>query len=144
METTLPTGRRAVPILAVALAVALSACGGAGSASGDVHPDTPPTTDVNLDDLPHAPIFVGRRELHMDGDIGRLGLAGDLPTPCHTPMWTVEHGAGRIDVEVWTVVEPDLVCSQVLQPFDIEISLGEITGAATVFLDGEEIGVLRR
>lgn len=128
------------PALLLALAVALAACSGV-LASQDVDRDVPPAED--LDGLPHGEIFVDGVELHLDGTTGRLRLTGNLPTPCHMAMWTVENGHERIEVEIWTVFEPEVVCSQVLQPFDVEVSLGEIDGAERVFLDGEEIGLLR-
>lgn len=55
-----------------------------------------------------------------------LNLSGALPTPCHAlrvvvaPLTT----ENVINVEVYSVVDPSLICAQVLQPFSQGINLG--------------------
>lgn len=55
-----------------------------------------------------------------------LALRGEVPTPCHQlRVLTAEPDAdNRIDVEMYSVVDPDLACVQVVEPFEANISLG--------------------
>ncbi|MGA1795734.1 MAG: hypothetical protein ACMUIL_07730 [bacterium] len=72
----------------------------------------------------------------------RLGLKGDLPTPCHELRARVSEpdGRNRIMVEVYSLVDPGLACIQVLDPFDVKVSLGSFTeGAYTVWVNGEKV-----
>ncbi|MGA1844676.1 MAG: hypothetical protein ACMUIS_08950 [bacterium] len=72
----------------------------------------------------------------------KLGLKGDLPTPCHELRATVSEpdGQNRIMVELYSLVDPGLACAQVLDPFDVTVSLGSFTeGAYTVWVNGEKV-----
>jgi len=71
-----------------------------------------------------------------------LELEGDLPTPCHTLRATVSEpdGQNRIMVELYSLVNPGVACIQVLDPFDVKVSLGHFTeGAYTVWVNGEQV-----
>lgn len=61
----------------------------------------------------------------------RLSLIGTLPTPCHQLRVALAppDAQDQIVVEVYTVVDPDLMCMQVLAPF-----------SATVPLEGYAVG----
>ena len=72
-----------------------------------------------------------------------LHLEGSLPTPCH--QLRVEVGEpdaqNRIDVEVYSVSDPDEVCIQVLQSFEENIPLGSFpSGTYAVYVNGEKVG----
>jgi hypothetical protein len=72
-----------------------------------------------------------------------LHLAGDLPTPCHQLRVVVAEPdeQNRIQVEAYSLVDPDMICIQVLEPFEVSIPLGEFEpGDYTVWLAGEQIG----
>lgn len=72
-----------------------------------------------------------------------LGLSGDLPTPCHELRVVVQEpdAENKINVEVYSVVDPDQVCIQVLKPFQEHIDLGTFPrGHYTVWVNGELIG----
>jgi hypothetical protein len=72
----------------------------------------------------------------------RLQLKGDLPTPCHQLRAVVldPDSQDRINVELYSLVEPDLSCIQVLEPFDVTVSLGSFTGGSyTVWVNGEQM-----
>jgi len=44
-------------------------------------------------------------------------------------------------VEVYSLVQPDQVCIQVLEPFDVNVPLGSyVAGSYTVVINGEEMG----
>ena len=49
----------------------------------------------------------------------------------------------RINVEIYSVTDPDMICTQVLQPFTQSIDL-EIpaSGTYTVLLNGQKVGDL--
>ncbi len=72
-----------------------------------------------------------------------LTLSGELPTPCHQLRVRVgEPGAdNRIDVEAYTVVNPDLACIQVIEPFTASIDLGTFpSGHYSVWVNDELAG----
>jgi hypothetical protein len=72
-----------------------------------------------------------------------LILSGDLPTPCHELRVDVNEPdpENKINVEVYSVVDPDQVCIQVLEPFQANIDLGTFpTGHYTVWVNGEMVG----
>ena len=72
-----------------------------------------------------------------------LTLAGDLPTPCNQLRVAIgspdsEH---KIMVDVYSVVDPNRVCVEVLEPFDESIDLGTFpTGHYTVWVNDEMAG----
>lgn len=72
-----------------------------------------------------------------------LMLSGDLPTPCN--QLRVDVGApdqeNKIRVDVYSLMDPNLLCTQVLEPFEESIDLGTFpTGHYTVFVNGELAG----
>ena len=70
-------------------------------------------------------------------------LSGDLPTPCNNLRAVINppDGENKIIVEVYSVVNPDMVCAQVLQPFEESIDLGTYpSGHYTVWVNGEMVG----
>ena len=72
-----------------------------------------------------------------------LGLKGNLPTPCHYLRAEVSEpdDQNRIFVEVYSLIEPDVICVQVLQDFDSRIDLGSYPdGSYTVWVNGEQVG----
>jgi hypothetical protein len=73
----------------------------------------------------------------------RLNIKGNVPTPCHHLRATVHEpdAQNRIEVEVFSLSEPDVVCIQVLQAFESSISLGPYPdGSYTVWVNGEKVG----
>ena len=72
-----------------------------------------------------------------------LVLQGELPTPCNQlrAIARPPDEQNQIQVEVYSVVDPGMVCVQVLEPFDANIGLGSFpTGHYTVWVNGEMIG----
>jgi hypothetical protein len=71
-----------------------------------------------------------------------LHISGHLPTPCHTLQWEVSDPdpEGNIHVVMASDADPEQICIQVLDPFEIDIPLGNFTeGAFKVWLNGEQI-----
>lgn len=72
-----------------------------------------------------------------------LNLAGDLPTPCN--QLRVDIAApdqqNRIVANVYSVVDPNQPCAQVLEPFEESINLGTFpTGQYTVWVNSQKVG----
>jgi hypothetical protein len=74
----------------------------------------------------------------------RLQVIGALPTPCHSLRAVVEEPdeQNEIHVEIYSLVDPEVVCAQVLEPFEASIPLGrDLQGASyTVFINGQQVG----
>jgi hypothetical protein len=72
-----------------------------------------------------------------------LRLTGSLPTPCHQLRVAVPQpdAQGNIAVEVYSVVDPDRMCIQVLKEFSASVPLnGLAPGNYTVLVNGEPAG----
>ena len=72
-----------------------------------------------------------------------LHIVGNLPTPCHKLRANLSQpdDQNQINVEVFSLVNPDEICAQVLSPFDSNIALGSYqTGKYSVLLNGQKIG----
>lgn len=72
-----------------------------------------------------------------------LVLQGNLPTPCHQLRIVANQPDedNRILVEVYSVADPETVCIQILEAFEVTYRLGSFpSGSYTVLVNGEEIG----
>ena len=72
-----------------------------------------------------------------------LELSGELPTPCHQLRVSVEppDQENKIQLDAYTVVNPELICIQVVKPFQETIELGTFPGGHyTVWVNGEQVG----
>jgi len=63
-------------------------------------------------------------------------IRGSLPTPCHTLAWNLGEpdADGRIVLTVFSTVDLDQVCTQVLDPFEHTIDVGSFTSGAYVLV----------
>jgi len=78
-----------------------------------------------------------------DLDEYMLDIKGMLPTPCHELriVSLPPDEESRIEVDVYSVLSADSVCTQVLEPYEATISLGIYTdGKYTVWINGEKVG----
>ena len=76
-----------------------------------------------------------------------LVIAGELPTPCHELRYHYEiqdlGDEKRIDVNAYSVADPEEICIQVLQPFEEQVSFdlrNAAEGTYAVYLNGERVG----
>lgn len=72
-----------------------------------------------------------------------LVLKGNLPTPCNQLRVVANppDEQNRIQVEVYSVIDPAMTCIQVLDPFEANIMLGSFpSGHYTVWVNGEMVG----
>jgi len=95
-----------------------------------------------------GPVYVSSAELLIMESFPvqvRLHITGDLPTPCHSFHAEVSEPdtQNRIDVTAYSLYNPNLMCAQMLQPFDESVSVpmsGQADGTYTVYLNGELVG----
>jgi hypothetical protein len=72
-----------------------------------------------------------------------LSLQGSLPTPCHLLRVDISQpdAKKRIQIDVYSIVDPDKICVQMLQAFDANISLGSFpTGHYSIWVNTEQVG----
>ena len=72
-----------------------------------------------------------------------LSLSGNLPTPCNELR--VQKGepdeTNNIQVDAYSVVDPNMMCTQVLKPFQASIDLGTLpAGHYSVYVNDEPAG----
>jgi inhibitor of cysteine peptidase len=73
----------------------------------------------------------------------RLQVTGSLPTPCHKLAWDLGEVAedGKINLELYSLADPDVDCIQILQAFEESVPVGSYTsGEFEVWINGELVG----
>ena len=143
--------RKALIPLLLAVAVLTAGCFGISWPSLDGTGDEPGTT-LPIGDRPTTTLPVaGRFPVYIDGvefvmleswpvQVNAI-VRGNLPTPCQGLAWDLGEpdAGGRITLTMWSTVDMDQVCIQVLHPFEQSISLGSFTsGSYTLVLNGME------
>ncbi len=74
-----------------------------------------------------------------------LNVSGSLPTPCNVLKADLKapDAQNRIQVDLYSLVKTDQMCTQVLVPFDTSIPLGSLrSGKYAVILNGNQAGEL--
>jgi hypothetical protein len=93
-------------------------------------------------DLTRADAFINEASLIIRESFPpqiSLTLIGDLPTPCHQLRAAIKppDAENKVIVDAYSVVDPDRVCAQVLQSFEVSIDLGTFpAGHYTVWVNG--------
>lgn len=153
-----------VLLLAALLLTSCTINPGQTSEPADIPPDTA-VTSPPLDDLPtnkpmenpfapqpnDAKLTRGIVFIEESGLLIResyppqisLGLSGNLPNPCHQLRAEIGNPSSenKIHVNVYTVVDPNRMCTEVLKPFQENIDLGTFpSGHYSVWLNGELAG----
>jgi hypothetical protein len=70
-------------------------------------------------------------------------VSGDLPTPCHELRAVIAqpNQENKIMIELYSVVDPNKVCIQVLEPFEAQLELGTFpTGHYSVWVNSQLAG----
>ena len=73
----------------------------------------------------------------------QLNVKGSLPTPCHQLRVVIDqpNQQKEIRISIYSLVDPNTVCTQVLKPFEVNIPLGSFpSGKYTVFVNDENVG----
>ncbi len=71
-----------------------------------------------------------------------LNLKGNLPTPCYQLRITVSppDAENKVNVEVYSIADPDQVCVQVLAPFEVNYGLGSFpAGTYSLWVNGVKV-----
>lgn len=69
-----------------------------------------------------------------------LVLNGNLPTPCHELRIAVSppDAENKILVDVYSVTNPDEICTQMLEPFEVNFQLGSLpSGTYSLWVNGK-------
>jgi hypothetical protein len=118
-----------------------------GEPDGEVTPSPQPWVPLPEDeDLDRGNAFVETSDLLILESFPvqiMLNLAGSLPTPCHQLRLVVAEpdDQNQIAVDVYSLVDPEQVCTQNLAPFEANVPLGSFpSGDYTVLVNGEVIG----
>jgi len=72
-----------------------------------------------------------------------LSLKGNLPTPCHQLRIHIPDPdeKGQIMVQVYSVVNPNEICIQVLEPFEVTVPLEVVSGNNySIWVNSELVG----
>jgi hypothetical protein len=73
-------------------------------------------------------------------------VEGSLPTPCNEPRVEVypPDASNRIVVELYSVIDPEMMCIQVIEPFTGQIATlsGYPSGTYSVVVDNQTVGEL--
>ena len=107
------------------------------------NPLAPQPGDANLD---RGTVFINEASLIIRESFPpqiSLLLTGDLPTPCNQLRVAISppDPENKILADVYSVVDPNQACVQVLEPFEGSIDLGTFpTGHYTVWVNGELAG----
>jgi hypothetical protein len=88
--------------------------------------------DLADKDLQSGPVYIDATQLIMKESYPvqvELLVVGNLPTPCHhLRVDTTEPDEdGHIQIQIYSVSNPDTMCAQVLEPFEAAIPLGDFT-----------------
>ena len=156
-------GKIEILIVMVLLAVAVTGCQAANSQPG-IQPEptdetgltTPPNQDGALSiQNPFNPVpgdeglirgvaFVDSVQWNNSQNAGQVEFVfkGSLPTPCnHLRLNFLPLTADkRLDVDAYSVSNPDEVCIQVIQEFEVAVTVtGLAQGGYTLFVNGQEM-----
>jgi len=145
--------KRILTSILILVAILLASCGGLDRPVSDETPDTGnEALGSPLDPLPDEEKMV-RKEVNVSSSEliimesyplqVNLLVKGALPTPCHHLRAEIHEPdqENSIHVDLYSLVEPDLACIQVIEPFDEKIPLGTYPdGTYSVYLNGEWVG----
>ena len=73
----------------------------------------------------------------------QLHVKGSLPTPCHQLRLVVDEPdvQKQVKVSIYSLVDPNTVCAQVLEPFEVNIPLGSFpSGTYAILVNDEKVG----
>jgi len=103
-------------------------------------------TQPGGNELNHGKVYLDKVEVLMEGnDPARpmIRLQGSLPTPCDKLQVDVgkPDSENRIQVQVYSEIDPNQMCAQVLVPFTKNVSLENLpAGKYTVWVNGKQAG----
>lgn len=141
-------------LLFTLLIVLLTACTPASAYPNEVYPSAnQPATDGGASYLPQpSDSNLTRAEAFLDSSSlstlessplqFMLTLKGSLPTPCHQLRVAVGQpdASQKINIDVYSVTDPERMCAQVVQPFEVNVPLGSfLMGHYFLFVNGAQV-----
>jgi inhibitor of cysteine peptidase len=133
--------RKTVLLLVPALAVLATGCFGIRWASPPNGPggDGTTTTRPSTPGAVRGPVYVDSVDVLLLESYPvqvRALVKGTLPTPCHRLAWDLSgpDAQGRINLDVYSTADADVICIQVLEPFEQSIDVGSYTGGSFVLV----------
>lgn len=95
-------------------------------------------------DWQEGPVFIDAYDVVMKESSPvqvNLVVTGNLPTPCnHLRIVTADPDKnGNIAIKAYTVVDPDMMCTQVLKPFVAVVPLGDYAKGTYTFTINDEL-----
>jgi hypothetical protein len=108
-----------------------------------VNPFSPKPSDEQLS---RGDVFISEKSLVIRESYPpqiSLSLKGELPTPCHELRAEVAppDAENKIQIEAYSVVDPNAVCTQVVEPLEESIDLGTFPpGHYSIWVNGEVAG----
>jgi hypothetical protein len=144
---------RKLIIAIILVATVLVACGGLDQpvtsetpATGNQAPASPLDPLPGEDQMARGEVTVSSSELIIKESYPLqvdLAVEGTLPTPCHHLRADIQEPDREniINVELYSLVDPNMACIQVIEPFEEQIPLGTYPdGTYSVYLNGEWVG----
>ena len=126
---------KAKSIIALALAAALAAAGCGGDDADAAEPGDQAKGPAFVEEVQF--IFLESYPVQV-----RATIVGTVPTPCHEAVAEVtdtDAGAGTVTVDLYSLADPDEVCAQVLEPFEVTVDVGSFeTGDYTLIIGEAE------
>jgi hypothetical protein len=95
-------------------------------------------------DLQYGPVYIEHMEIILKESNPvqvELLITGNLPTPCHQlrVVNAKPDEKGHIEIQAYTLSNPDTMCTQVLEPFTAIVPLGENAEGTYTFSINNEI-----
>ena len=120
----------------------------------EVPPSSPKPDDLSVtpapgkgdESLQRGPVYIDAKDILTLESFPlqfQLHVQGSLPTPCHQLRVVVDKPdqQNQIHVSIYSLVNPDQACTQVLDPFEVNIPLGSFpSGNYTILVNDERVG----
>jgi hypothetical protein len=69
-----------------------------------------------------------------------LIVSGSLATPCHQLRASISQNGQQLDITIYSVSEPEVMCAQMLQPFEAAFKIVSFNPQTyRVFINGQEM-----
>ena len=75
-----------------------------------------------------------------DAETQTLTISGNLPTPCNDLRIDTTLEDGQINLKIYSLIEPESICAQVLEPFEAALVLENFSkDIFTIMINGEAV-----
>jgi len=124
-----------IPAVLASCAAAQSGTDGTEDALTIENPYAPQTGDETL--IQGGAIVDSVR---WDETAQTLIVSGNLATPCNQLRATISQDGQQIDFSIYSVSEPEVICAQMLQPFEAAFKMESFSPQTfSVFINGQEM-----